>query len=502
MVVFRGVPYAQAPIGSLRLRPPEPPGVWSGVVDATRFGPSALQSPPPGAVAVPALAVGGQDEDCLTLNVVTPAADGARRPVLVWIHGGGFDWGSGAQAVYGGERLAARGDVVVVSFNYRLGSLGFLPLAALGAPLRSASNVGLLDQVAALVWVRENISVFGGDPDDVTLFGESAGAISIACLLAMPSASGLFHKAILQSGSLQPLHEAETAETVVRELLGELWLAPSEADDLAHVPPQSLLLAQTRVAQRLRTSPEWLTYRPFVDGTVLPRDPFDAIQAGVARGVPLLLGTNRDECRPLAMLDPRLRPANEAALHARVRVLAPRPVEAERVVAAYRRAASGGADLVALAAAIETDVHFRLPAIRLAEAQARHERRTFMYRFDWPSPALGGALGACHGLEVPFVFGRTDAPGLGGLVGDGEAARALADSMMDAWIAFARSGDPSCAAVGMWPAYDAALRATMRLAPDCALAHDPGGIERRAWAAPGPAARAGATRARAAPMRG
>jgi carboxylesterase type B len=300
----------------------------------------------------------------------------------------------------------------------------------------------------------------------------------------MPSAAGLFHRAILQSGSLQPLHSVETAATVARELLGELWLAPTEIDALQHVPAESLLLAQRSVAQRLRTSPEWLTYRPFVDGRVLPRDPYDAIRDGAGRGIPILVGSNRDECRPLAFLDPRLRPQNDAGLHARVRVLASADVDAERIVAAYRRVAGEGADLTCLAAAVETDVHFRLPAIRFAEAQARHERRTFMYRFDWRSPALNGVLGACHGLEVPFVFGHIDAPGLSGLVGEGEAVNTLAERMMDAWTAFARSGAPGHAALPDWPAYEPALRATMRLDAPCSVDHDPGGIERRAWLAP------------------
>jgi len=482
-VSFLGIPYARAPRARLRLRPPEPPEPWSGVADATRPGPASLQEPPDHVASLPALALAAQDEDCLSLNVFTPDADGARRPVLVWLHGGGFDWGAGSQPLFDGGRLARRGDAVVVSINYRLGALGFAAVAALGDRSLARPNLGLLDQVAALAWVRENVAAFGGDPEHVTIFGESAGAISIAALLAMPDAAGLFQRAILQSGSAQPLHDVETAAAIARGFLDELWLEPGEADQLAMVPPESIVAAQRAVTLRLRSTPDWLAWQPYVDGVVLPNEPLAAVRAGAARGIPLLVGTNRDECRPLVTIDGRLRPASERALYARIGEIAAEATDPERVLAAYRRVAGDRARLDDLASAIETDAHFRLPAIRLAEAQARHEPRTFMYRFDWPSPALGGALGACHGLEVPFVFGRTDAEGLAGLVGDGPEARALADGMMDAWIAFARSGDPSCPALGAWPAYDAALRATMRLGASCGVEHDPGGIERRAWPA-------------------
>jgi len=480
-IAFLGIPYARAPRAEWRLRPPEPPDPWSGVADATRPGPVALQEPPPHVAAVPALALGARSEDCLSLNVFTPAPDGARRPVLVWLHGGGFEWGAGSQPLFDGGRLARRGDVVVVTVNYRLGALGFAAVAALGDRRRVCANPGLLDQVAALAWVRENVKAFGGDPENVTLVGESAGAISIAALLAMPDAAGLFQRAILQSGSVQPLHGVETAAAIARGYLDELWLAPGQAEQLAAVPTESIVAAQRAVTRRLRAGPEWMVWQPFVDGAVLPREPLAALRAGAARGIPLLVGSNRDECRPLVTLDGRLRPASPRALCARIGELAPEVADPERVVTAYRRVAGDEATLAELASAIETDAQFRLPAIRLAEAQARHEPRCFMYRFDWASPALAGALGACHGLELPFVFGRTDAEGLAGLVGDGPEACALSETMMDAWIAFARSGDPSCAALGRWPAYEPALRASMRLGASCGVEHDPGGIERRAW---------------------
>ena len=497
VLAFRGIPYARPPVGRLRLRRPEPCEPWSGVADATSFGAASMQNAPAAIGLFPALAIGPQSEDCLTLNVTTPAADGERRPVLVWIHGGGFDWGASAQPLFDGTRLVERGDLVVVTVNYRLGALGFLHLGAITPRGAGAANTGLLDQIAALTWVRENISAFGGDPERVTVFGESAGAMSIAAMLAMPSASGLFRQAILQSGGLQPLHDEESAATVARDLMEELWLEPDEAGGLSRVPASSILVAQARTSQRLRVSPEWLTWRPYVDGRMLPRDPADAIRAGAARGIPLLIGTNRDECQPLVKLDPRLRPADERALRARVSSLGARAVDAGRVVAAYRRAAGGEAlDVVGITSAIETDAHFRLPAIELAGLHARHERRTFMYRFDWASPAFGGAFGACHGLEVPFVFGTTGAPGLPVLTGDGPEAQTLSSHMTDAWIAFARTGEPAHAGLGVWPVWDTALRSTMRFGAECGVLHDPGGIERRAWATPDrdEAARAAAAR--------
>jgi para-nitrobenzyl esterase len=484
LTVFKGIPFARPPVGELRFRAPEREESWSGVRDALDFGPSAPQQPL--MLPLPGMDVGEQDEDCLYLNVYTPAADDARRPVLVWIHGGGFVIGSGSQPIYDGGPLARHGDVVVVSLNYRLGPLGFMLLSDLCPELEGAvGNAGIRDQIAALEWVRDGIEAFGGDPDNVTIFGESAGGMSVGSLLGSPGAAGLFQKAIAQSGAAHNVHTRETATQVAESFLAELALPPADAArSLRQIPPDKLLDTHRQTMLKLGSSLGLLPFQPLVDGDVLPVAPLDAVRGGSARGVALLAGTTRDEWRLFGMLDPGLAKLDQPGLEARLADQLP-GVDVPALIDAYRTAPSerGEPNITDLYYAIETDRVFRLPAIRLVEAQRSTGAQTFMYRFDWPSPAMGGALGACHGLELAFVFGMAGGQGVELFAGGGPDAKALSDVMLDSWVAFARAGDPSHPGLpgGRWDAYELPARKTMLLDQACALELDPAGREREVW---------------------
>jgi para-nitrobenzyl esterase len=551
LAVFRGIPYARPPVGPRRFGPPEPPEAWSGTHDATRFGSSAPQN---GALIGPimSLGIGRTGEDCLYLNIWTPAADRRRRPVLVWIHGGAFLLGSGSQMLYDGATLARRGDVVVVTINYRLGAFGFLRLRdRFGQRLPATGNEGLLDQVAALTWVRDEIEAFGGDPGQVTIFGESAGSMSCATLLGLPRAHGLFHRAILQSGGANFVWPREIATELSDHVLDELAVTSPEAlqtlgaDRILEVQRRffgdlllgedhvlgglsatgqrvagamflGLSLAQRRFGRltaplarglvdvlkrrgrgrsadtmaplrRLRT--QGLPFQPVVDGEVLPGHPLAAIEAGAARDIPLLIGTNLDESKLFAPLDPEAATLDEAGLVARCEeAIAAGRVglggTGRRAVEVYRAARAARGERVEpgeLWFAIETDRTMRHPAMSLAARQAAHQPQTYAYLFTWPSPVLGGMLGSCHALDLPFVFGTLEHRLLRPLVGRGPEALALAARIQDAWIAFARTGRPAHGGVPEWPAYDAAHRRTMILDRQCRAENAPREAERAFW---------------------
>lgn len=429
-------------------------------------------------------------EDCLTLNVWTPAAgDGKRRPVLVWIHGGGFVFGSGSQAPYDGARLAALGDVVVVTLNYRLGALGFLALPELADEEGGVcGNFGLLDQIAALRWVRDHAAVFGGDPDQVTIFGESAGGMSVGTLLGTPAARGLFRGAIAQSGAAHNVSTPEQGERVAHALMKELGLSLTDVESLRAVPVSAILSAQQQVIGSLLGSGGGLPFQPVVDGRVLPRQPLEAIADGEASGVSLLIGTNRDEWRLFALADAKLRTLDEARLLRRLERAVPGRdaqgrLHAERALEVYRRACSAVQETspIALWNAIEGDRVFGIPAARLADAQSAHAPGVYRYLFTWESPALGGVLGACHGLDVPFVFGTALLPALRAFVGEGPEVAQLCARIQGAWIAFAHGGRPAHEALPHWPRYDPVLRTTLLLGGACSLAKAPGDEELQFW---------------------
>jgi para-nitrobenzyl esterase len=462
---FSGIPYARAPTGPRRWLPPQTPESWVGVRDSSAFGPIAPQPP-----AMPGLTSasdpGGsepQDEDCLSLNVWTPvlpeepAPAGAGRPVMVWIHGGGFTSGSGSVFLYRGGNLVRNGDAVVVTINYRLGALGFLGLPG---PEGLVGNWGLQDQVAALRWVRDNIAAFGGDPENVTVFGESAGAISVVALLTAPSASRLFRRAIVQSGGAH-VHDREQAARSVSRLAAVLGLTTFDRDALIRVPAADLVAATTELGGR-RPDPGLLPlpFLPVVDGTFLPRHPLEAVASGAASSVDLVVGTNRDELTLFALGNPALSGLDEDGVRAWV-VNALPGADAAEVVSSYRAAREARNEPTTpndIWVAAGSDIVFRWPSLQLAAA---HGGRSFVYLFEWASPALGGALGSSHALELPFVFGAVHIPAVQMLTGSGPEVSLLSDQMQAAWLSFARGGNPSHEGIGEWPAWEREGRTTM-----------------------------------------
>jgi para-nitrobenzyl esterase len=480
---FAGIPFARPPVGSLRFRPPRRPERWQGVRPATHFGPVALQGP-----SIVEAMFGSQpepsSEDCLYLNVWTPALDDSRRPVMVWIHGGGFVMGSGSSPMYSGATLAARGDVVFVSFNYRLAELGFSYLAHLDDDYSEAANLGILDQIAALEWVQENIQAFGGDPANVTIFGESAGGMSVGTLLGTPRARGLFHKAIPQSGAAHNVVPTKVAEETTNELLRRAGIA--SVAELVDLPGERLVelrsgiivdaMGDVDASMRAGGTMLGMPWQPVHDGAVLPDIPLQAIRGGSATGVPLLVGTTRDEWKLFGMLMGADDLTEERLVARASRVVG----DGRGLVEAYR-AADPGAGPRELFGAMATDYIFRIPAIRLAEAHSERGDDVWMYRFSWESTAFGGTLGACHALELPFVFGNVDHPRLSLFLGDGPPPVTLAQQIQDAWIGFARHGDPNHPGLPDWPRYRPASRATMELADPAQVVEDPGGEQRRLW---------------------
>jgi len=479
--VFKGIPFAAPPIGVRRWLPPEKPAVWSGTRDVRKFGAVAPQNTQMLSALAAMVINEAQSEDCLYLNVWTPAVDGKRRPVMVWIHGGAFEIGAGSQAIYDGSTLARRGDVVVVCVNYRLGPLGFLRLADVtNGKIPAGGNEGILDQIAGLEWVRDNIAEFGGDPQNVTIFGESAGGMSVGTLLAAPAAKGLFHKAIPQSGACHTGAQRERANRNAERIMAKL--GASSADAMRALTPAQLLTGT--LLPDGRPDPEFgMAYQPVIDGAIMPRLAFEMVTEGASSEVAIMVGSTLDEWKLFAPMDPGARKLDRAGLAARYsRRMA--PDIADGLISNYEKArASRGASTtpVELFSALETDRVFRIPAVRLAEVHAQRRGRIYNYIFTWPSPAAGGMLGSCHALELGFVFGTNHIPGMPQFAGTGPVVERLATEMQDAWLAFARTGDPSSSSIGAWPQYDAARRATMIFGEKSIAQDAPYDGERRAW---------------------
>jgi para-nitrobenzyl esterase len=461
---FNAIPYARPPIGALRWRPAEAPDPWTGIRDAARFGSIAPQVRS-AAEALIGGTPGEQSEDCLYLNIWTPGVAG-KRPVLVWIHGGAFVNGAGSIGTYNGKYLAARGDVVVVTINYRLGALGFLNLHDATDGKHPACGVeGLTDQIAALRWVRENIAAFGGDPGNVTLFGESAGAMSIGALLAMPSARGLFHKAILQSGASHIGRRRESSARTARLLLDKLGV--SDTQHLTGVPLEAIVKAQAEILNQRRDG-GGLPFGPTIDGALLPVRAIENVRAGSASGVPVLSGTTMEEWKLFTAARPKLRLMKAATLLKYATNLVGKD-HADALLATY----SEGSNFERWNA-VMTDRSFAVPSARLLEAQSPHAP-VFSYRFNWRSPLLGGVLGSCHALEIGFVFGTYNEKRAGLFFGSGPKADALSQAMMQSWIAFAHGKEP-------WPRYDAAKRSTMMFGDgDAHVTNAPDDARRAAW---------------------
>lgn len=480
LYIFRGVPYAVPPVGELRWLPPQPVRPWEGIRKAKTTGPIAPQNPLL-EVEMDALKIEGpQDEDCLFLNIFTPGLDNGRRPVMVWIHGGAFIIGAGSQSIFMDGALAKRGDIVFVCINYRLGALGFMNLEEIThGRIPATGNEGLLDQVAALKWVYRNIAAFGGDHDNVTAFGESAGAMSIGCLMAMPAAHGTFQKAVLESGAANTVGEIEDAVGITRQYLEILKTDPSDTEGLRSLPVTRLLSAQQELGDKVREATHRITpFQPLVDGDVIPELPIEAIKKGSAKDIRVLAGTNLEEWKLFGVMDPDLRGLEESGMVERLKGLIPGEY-VTGLIGSYREARAKRGDAtspVDILTAIQTDIMFRMPVVRLVEAQCDNHQPAYNYLFTYKSPVMGGILGACHALEIGFVFGNHD----DSFCGTGPDADLLSRNIQDAWLAFARTGDPGCESIGPWPSYCDG-RATMILDRNCRVEEAPYEEERSAW---------------------
>ncbi|HTB19297.1 MAG TPA: carboxylesterase family protein [Bryobacteraceae bacterium] len=489
---FLGVRYGASTAGRNRFMPPQKPQPWSGIQDAFSYGSSAPQSNPAQRGAgilrgeIGQLLAGtdgpppAESEDCLFLNVWTPGInDNAKRPVMFWLHGGGFTTGSDSSALYIGANLARRGDVVVVGINHRLGTLGFTHLGDLaGEQFVHSGNVGMLDAVAALEWVRDNIGRFGGDASRVMIFGESGGGQKVSMLLGSPPAKGLFQRAVIESGPGPKMMERARATELARMLLAEVGLDAKRTSDLQTLPLEKIMAAQFAVSAKLRGMAGIIDgFAPVLDPTVLPAHPFYPHATRVSEDVPVIIGNNRTEMTLFA--DPAAFSLDENGLKTRVKNFV--GDRADDVIEVYRHANPHAtpSDLFFL---IWTDDPTTVFSNNIAERRAALGKApTYRYRFDWETPVLGGRLKSPHTVEMPFVFDNTQvAPGLTG--GASPEAVSLAARVSEAWIAFASRGDPNSKKSGLppWPAYDSERRATMLFSNESKIVDDPSSEQRKA----------------------
>jgi len=462
--VFLGIPYAKPPVGERRFIPPQEPDKWSNTFPALNFSPVCPQiheKLEPSSYMF-------QDEDCLTLNIWTPSADSSNRPVVVFIHGGGFITGSSSNELYDGANLAWRGNIVVVSINYRLGALGFLYLSGIegGDPL--SGNIGMLDQIKALRWVRDNISSFGGDPSKVTIMGESAGSMSVTTLMAMPDAKSLFSKVIAESGAPNLSRTREQAKKITTQFM-EI-AGSKDLQSLRSLPIEKVLDAQKKILHDAGFSAE-MTFTPTIDGIAITKDPFVSISDGSAEGITLLVGTNKDEFRFFLHINPMISLATPKILLGLAPDIAKKLGDkADKIIDTYRdyfpRFSRGE-----LAMQIAGDIIFWIPSIRLAEAQLNHGR-VYMYMFSWESPVDGGKYGAQHAIELPFVFYNHRLKGLINFIGENPPER-LAQEISDSWISFVKTGNPSTPDLPAWPVYNLEKRPVMNFNLKSALQNDP-----------------------------
>lgn len=434
LYIFRGIPYAEAPVAERRFLPPYPKLPWEGVLDASRFGSRAYQP-----VNDQKQLIKEQSEDCLSLNIWTSGVEEANRPVLVNIHGGGFVGGTGAE--FAGVTFAKRDNIVCVSLNYRLGALGFLYLGdLLGDAYRTSGNNGILDIVTALKWVKENISSFGGDPNRITISGVSAGAKCASTLLAVPAAQGLFHQVIARSGAMQSIRDTRTATLITLRLLDKLGIPHKEAHRLLTLPAQKIVEAQDNSLH---------TFGPVRDGLTIPMEPITEVLGKLDRNIPLLLGTNKDEAVSFLSNSSGLKVQNEEVLNSLFGTNSGLVLDAYRKAALQKPADEAWKDTL-------TDCLYRIAAVRLAEMAAEHGNPVWLYRFEYT-----GEQGAIHGAEGPFIIDSNPAEG-----------KELAARMHAAWAAFIRSGKPKADGLPEWNAFTLSDRSTMILNQECVLEYE------------------------------
>lgn len=488
VAAYKSVPYGASTAGANRFMPPRKPEPWAGVREAVEYTSRAPQAGLRAATR-PELAnfsgatdSAAETEDCLTLNVWTPGPVG-QRPVVVWLHGGAFSYGSANSDRQQGSRLCNRGDVVVVTVNHRLNIFAHLHLAEVGGPdFAQSSNTGVLDLVAALEWVRDNIAAFGGDPGNVTIFGESGGGGKVSALMTMPSARGLFQKAIIQSGASVVLGQPDRAARLAELVLKEVGLTRGDLGKLQTLPVRQLLAAVGPATKALGPAERPLfdryAFGPVVDGIVLPRHPFDPDASPLSADIPLLIGDMKDEMTSFyASIDPIWnRTLTEAAARDRLFAIAGR--HTDRVIETYRRLFPRANPAQRLIAAT-TDSNFRIRSLAVAQRKAAQAKApVWMYSFEWETPLFDGRLGAPHALDVPFTFDTIDLTNATDL---SPGARKVAATMSSTWIAFARTGNPNNATIPHWPTYDATNRATLLLDVEPSITNDLRGEARRLW---------------------
>lgn len=467
VAVFKGIRYGEPPTGKNRFKAARPASGWSGIKDALSFGHAAPQgrSMAPEGPSPLGFSLQGENatfsEDCLYLNVWTPGLDNAKRPVMVWLHGGGFSSGAGASILYEGSNLARGQDVVVVTLNHRLNAFGYLDLSGLHEDYADSSAAGMLDIVLALQWVRDNIGNFGGDPECVTIFGESGGGRKVSTLMAMPAAQGLFHRAIVQSGSQLLLDTAEVGQHRARLFMEALQLKPSELSKLHELPAEKLLQAMNRVSAVMGQ------FRPSAGSPAVPSHPFHPAAPAISAKVPMLIGTTLTEVSFFMSRNPRLRNLGEEGVIEEIKSLVPAE-QATRVYATYK-AVYPELSPAEILYRVGTDRGYFLDSTIQAALKAEQGAApAFMFSFEWAQPLGEGRSHVPHGSEIAFVFNNTH-------LARGDNPQPLADKMSAAWAAFARNGDPSTKDLGQWTAYDVKNRPTMILAAECRMENDPRG---------------------------
>jgi para-nitrobenzyl esterase len=464
--IFKGIPYGATTAGKNRFMPPVKPAPWTDIRDALAYGPTAPQATGRARSNVPP-----ESEDCLVLNVFTPAlGNGRGRPVMVWLHGGGFSYGTGSSAIVDGTNLARTGDVVVVTINHRLGVFGYTYLGEDGGEFALSGAAGMLDIIAALEWVRDNIDRFGGDPNLVTIFGQSGGGRKVATLMSMPGAKGLFHRAIIESGAVLRLVAKDDAVKTADLLLAELGLQKTQIRELQNVPMARLLAADAAIAAKVPVrEPGQTANSPTVDGTAIPRHPWDPDAPALSSSIPLMIGYARTEETLYDRPTPETLALDEAGL--RKRATARLGGDPEKVIDAFRKAHPDATpwDLWIL---IATDHPRGTYARETAKRKAvQNGAPAYLYRFDWETPEGGGHMRSPHTVEIPFVFNNIAIAGP--LISKMAEAHALAKKVSASWVAFARSGDPNVAGLPNWPAYSAPARDTMLFHNNSRIERDP-----------------------------
>ncbi|MCT0747816.1 carboxylesterase/lipase family protein [Pseudomonas aeruginosa] len=493
-LAYKAIPYGAPTGGEHRFHSPKPASPWQGVRDCMDYGATAPQgafrfgsvdsthSAPANSVraslAQALMGMKGEpqpsSEDCLFLNVFTPAIDAAKRPVMVWLHGGGFSMGSASTELYDGGALAHHGDVVVITLNHRLHAPGFLYLGDVSQDYASSANAGMQDIVLALQWIRDNITAFGGDPKNVTLFGQSGGGQKVGVLMAMPSAAGLFHKAIMQSGPADRVVPQADAALLTRRFMEKLGLSPADLHKLHDADISELLQAAGAVQFPVFNLSSALA--PVVDGNVLPAQPFAQAAPEISRDIPLMVGTTKDEFIPfLAGIPNLLQLSHQQAREHAAQMI---PNGGANLYDMYLQATPGEAPLYLLNDLL-TDLRFWSGSVHIAELKAAQRAApVYMYRLIWEAPGFGGFLRSPHGLDISLVFGNLDIART--LIGEGQVPEKISNEMMSAWTSFARHGDPSLPQLA-WPVYHAGHRATMEFSAETKVTDDPLSERRLFW---------------------